>query len=150
MLTLYFPSKAASEGTQPEIPPMDLARGKGEGILVVEDKPAIRKAIMAGLTELGYRPVPAANGLEALDILERSGEEIAMVLTDIVMPGMGGFGLFRSMRRRGMSVPVVIMTGHGVVAELKALWQQGFVACVQKPTDLAELAQAVEKALGGG
>jgi DNA-binding NtrC family response regulator len=149
MFTLYFPDKVAGQDAKPVLPPTNLAYGEGEGILVVDDKPAIRRAIVAGLTELGYRPVPAANGPEALDILERSSEEIALVLTDMVMPEMGGFALFRSMRLRGMSVPVVIMTGHGVVHRLEALWRQGFVACVQKPTDLTELAWAVEKALSG-
>ena len=76
-------------------------------ILVVEDDKNTRKLMEAVLSQNGYEPVPACDGVEALDILDK--KHIDLILLDIMMPGLDGFGVCRALRRSS-SVPIIFLT----------------------------------------
>ncbi len=144
---IYLPALAVRPA---ESPPPDVAaapRGRGEMVLVVEDEDAVRTALVASLEQLNYRTLEAANGEEALAVLERQGERVALVLSDVVMPGMGGMALFRTLRERGCRTPVILLTGHPIKKDLDELWAQGLSAWLTKPPHIEHLAQAVADAL---
>jgi len=122
-------------------------RGRGEVVLVVEDSKAVRAALVAGLRQLNYQPLEAANGQEALALLEEEGQQVALVLSDVVMPVMGGVALFHTLRERGWQIPVVLLTGHPMDEELDELQAQGLNAWLPKPPRLEHLAQAMADAL---
>jgi two-component system cell cycle sensor histidine kinase/response regulator CckA len=124
-----------------------LIQGEGQTILVVEDSAAIRKALVESLQVLNYQAMEASNGQEALAVLEQHDEEIALVLSDVVMPEMGGIALLRSMRQNGLAMPVVMLTGHPLKKELENLRAQGMVAWLVKPPSLEQLAEVVAQAL---
>ena len=116
-------------------------------MLVVEDNTDLRKALVATLEQLNYRVLEAADGREALDLLEQSGTEIALALSDLVMPEMGGQALFHAMRQRGLTLPVVMLSGHPMEKEMESLRKQGLAGWMLKPPDMAQLARLLSRAL---
>ncbi len=129
----------------------DLDKGNRETILLVEDNAITRKALAESLTLLNYRVLEAANGHQALDMLGQRQEEIALVLSDVVMPEMGGIALLHAMRERGIEVGVVLLTGHPLEKELEDLQARGIapglIDWLIKPLDLNQLAQVIARAL---
>jgi len=124
-------------------------QGRGELILVVEDDATLREALVDTLALLNYRAIEAANGHEALAILAERAEEINLVLSDLVMPGMGGQALFRAMRQRDLTLPVVMLSGHAKENELKRLQAQGLAGWMLKPPSLEKLSQLLARVLNG-
>jgi CheY-like chemotaxis protein len=121
--------------------------GRGETILVVEDNQPLQKGLMDSLKLLNYRVLTAANGQQALAILEEHGE-VALVVSDLVMPEMGGQALFHALKERGLDLPVVMLSGHPMESELVSLQAQGLAGWLLKPPSLEQLAQLIAQALG--
>jgi two-component system chemotaxis response regulator CheY len=114
-------------------------------ILVVDDDPTILATVAETLDMEGYPVVTATNGAEALDVLERASP--SMVLLDMRMPVLDGWGFVRAVRERGLSVRVVVMTAASDARRWAAeIGAQGVLA---KPFELDELIAAVER-LGPG
>ena len=144
--TIYLPAVRREEVTAPEALEV-IPRGQGETILLVEDEPMVLGVIGAMLEDFGYRVLTAADGYEALMVYDRHRGEIALVLTDVVMPRMGGVELFHALRAQDPGVKVVMTTGYPLEEEGKQLLAQGIVDWLQKPMSPAQLAQAVRRAL---
>jgi two-component system cell cycle sensor histidine kinase/response regulator CckA len=86
---------------------------KGSGtILLVEDEPAVRGIARRALSRYGYQVVEAGNGIEALARLEGGTETIDLILSDLVMPGMGGRELAERLRDFPSPPPVLFMSGY--------------------------------------
>lgn len=145
--TLYLPALPIVAAAHPSPGASALSYGAEEVILVIEDDAAVRSALVATLETLNYRTLEAANGRDALAILEQ-GEEVALVLTDLVMPEMGGTALFRALQRRGAAVPVVMLTGHPLEEELQKLQEQGLAGWLLKPPTLERLSEVITQVLG--
>jgi PAS domain S-box-containing protein len=143
--TIYLPALPIRLAAPRALARKDLARGQGETILVVEDDATTRQALMACLEELNYRAEAAGDGQEALEMLERV--DAALVLSDVVMPRMGGIALLRALRERGSTLPLVLLTGHPLGEEIEGLEEQGLTDWLFKPPSLAQLADAVSHAL---
>ena len=146
--TLYLPAFLEHPPEAPNLETQAFAQGKGETILVVEDDVALRKALVAGVELLNYRVLEAANGHHALDILAQHAGEISLVLSDLVMPEMGGQALFQAMRQRGLELPVVILTGHPMENELQSLQAQGLAGWMPKPPEMESLSRLLARVLG--
>ena len=123
-------------------------------ILVVEDNAAMRQALVESLKELNYQVLEASNGRQALTMFEQHADEvshdadwIALVLSDVVMPGMGGIALFYALRDKYPKIRIVLLTGHPMEDELKNLHVQGLSGWLLKPPDLEQLAEVVAQAL---
>ena len=150
---MYLPAFLA---TAPESSAKDknanLEAGQGQTILVVEDNAATRRALVDSLESLGYRVIVAEDGRQALNLLEQRADEIALVLSDVVMPEMGGIAMLQAMERQNINVPVVLLTGHPLEAELKNLQAGGGASLLAdwalKPTGLEALAEVIARALG--
>lgn len=85
---------------------------RAETILVVEDAEAIRKMVCAMLSSAGYRCLEASNGHEALEIAQDWNHSFELVLTDMVMPRMGGVEFVRHLSTTRPEVRVVFMSGY--------------------------------------
>ncbi len=145
--TIYLP---ALDVRPVELPLPDVSakpRGQGQVVLVVEDAGRVRGALAASLEQWNYQVLEAANGKEALAVLEQRGEQVDLVLSDVVMPGMGGMALFHALRERGWETPMILLTGHPMEKELEDLRAQGLTAWLPKPPGIERLAQAVADAL---
>jgi two-component system cell cycle sensor histidine kinase/response regulator CckA len=126
----------------------ELPTGQGETILVVEDNAVVQKALADSLELLNYQVRKASNGQEALAVLEQRKGEIALVLSDVVMPRMSGIALLHAMRERGLVVRVVMLTGHPLKKEMERLRAHGMTDWLPKPPQLEQLAEVVARALG--
>jgi CheY-like chemotaxis protein len=146
--TLYLPALTTRQPDDLDVPAEDLPRGAGEAILIVEDNAALREALRKMLTSLNYRILESANGHEALDILERRAGDVALVLSDLVMPRMGGEVLFYALGERYPEISMIVLTGHPMEEELKEMEAHGLGRHLLKPPDTEELAWAVAELLG--
>jgi two-component system cell cycle sensor histidine kinase/response regulator CckA len=87
--------------------------GRGaETVLLVEDDPGVQQVLARGLEQEGYRVFLAANGREALDQFREYRDEIAVLVTDLVMPEMGGIALGEQLREAGAEIPIVYVSGY--------------------------------------
>jgi len=119
-----------------------------EAVLLVEDDPMLQELGETSLTQLGYTVFVAADGIEALEAF-RAHPEIALVVTDAVMPRMSAVDLIPSLRALNPAIKVLVTTGYTpehVRTTLDHLQLSGYI---QKPFLLGELAQAVRSALDG-
>jgi CheY-like chemotaxis protein len=147
VFTIYLPALPAHPSEMAAQAQQSLVEGCGEIILVVEDNDTVREALVESLELLNYGVLEAANGQEALMMLEQHGKEITLVLSDVVMPGLGGVALLRALRERGLTVPVVLLTGHPLEREMEELRAQGMIDWLPKPPELAQLAEVITSAL---
>jgi CheY-like chemotaxis protein len=83
-----------------------------ETLLLVEDEAAVRSSVRRLLEWHGYTVLEARNGAEALRVYEAHAEDIDLVLTDVVMPEMGGHELIERLRQRHPEVRVLFMSGY--------------------------------------
>lgn len=118
-----------------------------ETILVVEDNVPAREAMEDILDMLGYSVLTAANGQEALALFSQRRDQIDLVLSDMVMPQMGGVELYQELREQKPDVRLAIMTGYPLDDGGKTLLEQGIVAWIQKPFSIPDISQKVREAL---
>jgi CheY-like chemotaxis protein len=85
--------------------------------------------------------------IEAIQILEESEVAVDLILSDLVMPGMGGEALLATVRARNITTPMVILSGHPLDAELSSLTEQGLAGWLIKPVDAEVLAKTLAQAL---
>jgi CheY-like chemotaxis protein len=121
--------------------------GEGQLVLVVEDNPVTRTSLKESLEVLNYRVLEAANGSEALAVVDHCGDDIGLVLSDLVMPEMGGMALYRELKLRYPGIPVVMLTGYPLNPEDEGTAAAEQVDWIQKPVSLEQLASIVAKAL---
>jgi len=116
--------------------------GGTETVLVVEDEPGVRRLARTILINNGYTVLDASSGAEAFELAERHGASIHLLLTDVVMPGQGGFDLAQALRRRFPLLKVLFMSGYAPGATVMA-----GVGFLPKPFGPASLAQKVRATL---
>ncbi len=118
-----------------------------ELILVVEDDDRLRKLTLTRLAELGYRTLEAANGAEALAVLD-DNSEIDLVFSDLVMPGgMSGYELCALVRDRYPHMKVLLTSGYAEEAVQPERLVEAEVKLLRKPYRLPALADAVRSTL---
>jgi CheY-like chemotaxis protein len=124
-------------------------RGGNEHILVVEDEAKLRRLFEATIPSLGYRVTTAANGDEALILVEQRGLKPDLVITDVVMPGMGGVVLMEHLKKIRPDLKVLYMSGYTD----NAIVHQGVLdpntPFIQKPFHIKELAAKIKQIMQG-
>jgi CheY-like chemotaxis protein len=133
------------ENVIPEPAPMP--EGMGQTILVVEDDSGARKALAEVLEMMEYKVMTASNGREALDLFDNSNGMIDLVLSDIVMPRMGGAALYANLKERRPDIKMVVMTGYPKKEEDWKLLEDGLVYWVQKPFQVSTIVETIRQAL---
>lgn len=106
-------------------------------ILIVDDQPNIRRLYEYTLEKNGYRPFTAANGEEALDVIDR--QHIDLVILDVMMPVLDGYGCLKALRDGGSSVPVLIITARDSVEDVRKSFMLGTDDFMVKPVDEIEM-----------
>jgi len=122
------------------------ARGS-ETVLLVEDEPAVREMTRTALQGYGYTILAASNAEDALRTVAAKDGRIDLLLTDVVMPGMGGPQLAEHVRRAHPAIAVVFMSGYTSDAVLRQGIETGEVHFVQKPFSTAALAAKIRHVL---
>ena len=127
-------------------PERDAPRGGRETLLLVEDEPMVRDVARRALERQGYVVREAADGVEAEREWASHASEIDMLVTDAVMPVLGGRALIERLRQQRPDLPVLIVTGY----ERDEIGTEGPpIAVLQKPFTPAELARRVREVLDG-
>ena len=151
IVKLYFPVADATTTTTADAPkrtsnPMRISGG-AECLLVAEDESAIRLATRRALESKGYEVLEASDGEQALARWRENRERVALVISDLVMPNLGGMQLVQALRAEGADVPVVFTSGYAA----EAVHQEGGlppdVLFLEKPWTLTQLFSTVRTAL---
>ena len=145
--TIYLP--AAGEGARLVPVPERTSRSLGPGrtILVVDDDRPTREAVSEMLGSLNYQTVLARDGHEALQIMQDPPQPIDLVLTDLVMPKIGGLELLERLRALKLAVPMVLMTSYPLGPESDELAGSGLVGWLEKPLTEGSLARTMRSIL---
>ncbi|MEY4581375.1 MAG: hypothetical protein RL701_6078, partial [Pseudomonadota bacterium] len=135
-----------------ESPAVTIATGANgcETVLIVEDDDAIRRIAMRALHGLGYTLLQAANGVTALSLVEHRTAPIDLLVTDVIMPHMGGRELSEAMRRRYPSIRTLFTSGYTDDAVVRHGIRHAEVAFLSKPYSMSTLAQRVRALLDQG
>ncbi|MBI5503586.1 MAG: sigma-54-dependent Fis family transcriptional regulator [Deltaproteobacteria bacterium] len=113
-------------------------------ILVVDDETKIRRLLETSLVQRGYVVITAGDGEEACSKLDAS---IDLVVTDLKMPNKDGLEVLAEARRRGLNMPVIVMTAYGTVDSAVQAMRGGAFDYITKPFDLDALEMVVARAL---
>ena len=147
--TVYLPALTAADRVEQErqLPPVGAdATHAGATVLVVDDEPAVRAVAARSLKQAGFRVLQAADGGDALELIDRHGPP-QLVLTDLLMPGIGGAELVRRLRERWPMLPILFMSGYSA----EELSRRGAIASegdlIHKPFTPGGLVGCVASAL---
>jgi signal transduction histidine kinase/DNA-binding response OmpR family regulator len=146
--TIYLPATLPLPKEPSQLAEVETMRGHGELILLVEDDLAVLEVTRAMLEHLGYQVITATNGRQGLEIYEQHQDEVALVLTDITMPEMGGIALSQNLQTKYPAIKIVALTGYPLESESKDLLNQGIIDWLQKPLNHRQLAQTINYSLG--
>jgi len=143
---VFLPLEDSGSGVEPARPPGRASTGSGR-ILVVEDDDAVRSLTERMLRRLGYEPIPLGGPPAALELTPAELQDLDLLVTDVIMPGMSGVRLHDRLRDRGLACPVLYMTGYApeIAAERGPRGEP--VDVLAKPFTLAELAERVAEAV---
>ncbi|MCM0082943.1 PAS domain-containing protein [Geomonas sp. Red32] len=141
--TVLFPAgerrpPETGEGRLPEA-----WRGEGK-VLVVDDEEVVRAICTEMVEALGFTPLTAADGREALEIYRAAGD-ISLVILDLTMPRMDGEECFRELRRLDPAARVILSSGFSQTEVTRKFAGQGLAGFVQKPYRLPELRETIRK-----
>jgi signal transduction histidine kinase len=143
---IYLPAQEeAAEANLHETQPA--LRGGTETILIAEDDEALQRLLTGMLTGLGYNVILTPDGKAAVETYSNRGDEIDLVILDMVMPRMGGREAYERIRTLGSEVPVIFMTGYSAeMAQTRFVLESG-AAFIQKPYGIAALGIKVRETL---
>ncbi|MDC7223165.1 MAG: response regulator [Spirochaetales bacterium] len=146
MFHLLFPCSAEES---PEESVEDQTGGEGkETILLVDDEPVVRKSMKSFLEKKGYTVIEAPDGESALDIFRDQGNRVDGVISDMVMPGLSGKGVFYGIREMDKTCPVIIASGFIQDANLEQMKADGLSGFIRKPFKYSELCRILRESLG--
>lgn len=142
---LYFPVVEAKETIERAVEKR-LSRGSGK-ILIVDDEKPVLEVCAAMVEAIGYTPVKASSGKEALQVIEKSREEINCVILDMIMPEMAGPVVFEKLRALRPELKIILSSGYAPDEKTQELLKSGYTAFIQKPYRLEELSEKISALL---
>jgi CheY-like chemotaxis protein len=144
---IYIPAIEVPEWSSVTALANILVEGHGETVLIVEDDQGTQVAIRDILEILDYEVLIASNGREALDMIDKHDNTIDLILSDLVMPEMGGVELYQQLLERNGEYKLVFMTGYPLGTETRELLDHKEVTWLQKPLRSDMLAQKIRDVL---
>jgi two-component system cell cycle sensor histidine kinase/response regulator CckA len=143
---IYLPRSTQAGGVGPaRSTPSAQPKPRHETILVAEDEAVVREMVVAALERLGYRVMAASTGEEAVRLIDRLGDEIDLLLSDVVMPGMSGPDLLDRARRSQPALRAIFMSGYTALTIGRPI--QSGVTLLEKPFSSARLGDVVRETL---
>jgi len=121
---------------------------QGSGtVLLAEDERQVRFVAKTLLEALGFKVIEAANGRNALELYRKNSETITMVLTDMGMPVMDGYELFRELNKLDPSLPVIISSGFSEDAITSKISGENIAGLLSKPYKFEQLREILKKVM---
>ncbi|MCK5635663.1 MAG: PAS domain S-box protein, partial [Anaerolineales bacterium] len=144
---LYFPLISSEGWVEDEGEIRHRIDGEGGSIMIVDDDTSMRKALEKILQSMNYKVVVAENGAQALEILKEAHGSIKLVLTDMVMPTMGGKELSQEMKKQFPDIKIVLMTGYPLGKGTRQLFDHSQMSWMQKPLTSAAVSKTLHEML---
>ncbi|MEE9599951.1 MAG: ATP-binding protein, partial [Anaerolineales bacterium] len=113
--------------------------GGGDFLLIVEDDESLQKALGNLFEEHGFQVIQTANGKQAFDIIKQIGDKISLVITDVVMPKLGGVELYWKTQKIFPEKKFIFITGHPSKIANKAIGQESYTRVLQKPFSMIDI-----------
>jgi PAS domain S-box-containing protein len=148
-IKVYLPRAAGAAEHAEDASPATVHEEHGPGrqrILLVDDDTDVREVTAAILAARGYEVIEAGSGGSALDVLDREGGKVDLMLMDYAMPGMNGSEVAREAQAKRPALPVLFITGYADFAAFKEVGEERIVS---KPFREEDLLAKVQVALGG-
>ncbi|MCI0601865.1 response regulator [bacterium] len=144
---IYLPLVDAKVESPAEPEETTLQETSGQSILVVDDNDAVRMAIGAYLEMSGFQILQAANGKEAIQVASRENVKVDLVITDLVMPQMGGLELSQRLAMQNADLKVLYMSGYTEASVIRQGVLEPGAFFLQKPTSMQVLLKKVRELL---
>jgi PAS domain S-box-containing protein len=144
---VYLPAQTESSAEERAAVASQLPRGNGELILVVDDEASVRHVTAQTLSAFGYRVIVAVDGAEAVALFARQGEEIALVLTDMMMPVMDGPATIQVLKKMRPNVLIIAASGLAANGHAAKASNLGVKHFLPKPYTADTLLKALRAAL---
>jgi PAS domain S-box-containing protein len=145
--SIYLPQVTGTEAASGPREDGGCRRGGSETVLVVEDEEPVRRLIRAALRRGGYRVVEARNGEEALEVYRREQREVTLVVTDVVMPRLGGAALAQWLRSVDPGLRILYLSGYTDDALERSGVQPSGSSFLRKPFSADTLLRKVREIL---
>lgn len=147
MFSIYLPAGRGWAGTG-LVKEKTITPKRWEGsILIVEDNESVRNLIYKKLIKLDYRVLTATNGKDAISIFNDNRDDIKLLITDLVMPEMGGIELSRIVKAENPAVKIIALSGYPLGSMEKDLRKSGIEECMKKPFKGQKLVETVCRVL---
>jgi two-component system, cell cycle sensor histidine kinase and response regulator CckA len=118
-----------------------------ETVLLVDDEETIITVVEKGLKMTGYRSLVARSGEEAVQIYRQNQERIALVVLDMIMPGMSGGKVYDELKRINPKVKAILSSGYSLDEEASEIMARGCNVFIQKPFGIMDLSQKIREVL---
>jgi DNA-binding NtrC family response regulator len=115
-------------------------------ILLVDDEEDFASTLAERLTLRGFQAEVATSGVDALKYVREN--DFSILIIDVKMPGIDGLGLMAEVKRKRPDLPVILLTGHGSVADAETGMKEGAFDYLMKPIDIDELIEKIRNAVG--
>lgn len=145
---VYLPVQAIP-AAEPASPPKELAQGRGERILFVDDEQNLAAVTEKDLTRIGYRVTRFSRSVEALGHFRAHPDEYDLVITDLAMPGMSGTDLAAAILQQRGGLPILLISGFVDPVVQETAHVIGIREVLNKPLSIEALSEAVGRALAG-
>ena len=139
---VYLPATddAAADGVAP---PQQPRKGSGT-ILLVDDETVILEVVAPMIRKLGYAVLTADSGQAALDLYQANQDQVALVILDMIMPGMNGGQTYDRLKAINPAVRVVLSSGYSIDGRATEILARGCNGFIQKPYDLGRLSEKIQ------
>jgi PAS domain S-box-containing protein len=144
IFSVFLPALPTQQIEEADLHHASPKEGQGKTILVVEDDPSTLNAIQDLLEAHQYQVFVAENGKEALELFKQNHETIDMLVSDVVMPEMGGLALYKELHNLRRQVKILFVTGHPLMDESRSQLQSEWISWLQKPFSVPDFFNAIE------
>jgi CheY-like chemotaxis protein len=139
-------AKAPPDTKKPSV--RETSRGS-ETILLVDDEEVVLEVAKEMIKTLGYTVLTASNGADAVQVYQAMGDQIDMVILDMIMPGMGGAETYERLTVLDRKVKVLLSSGYSIDGKATDILNKGCDGFIQKPFNLKKLSQKIRDVLEG-
>lgn len=147
---MYFPAVREESSQQIDMPEKKSSppvSGEGKTVLLAEDEPLIQNLVQVFLSRHGYRVIEAFDGQQALELYQTPSHEFDAIILDMSMPRMGGERCLEELLKLGCEVPVVLMTGALLSADMQKHLLRYAARIIMKPFEQATLLEAITEVI---
>ncbi len=148
VFTIYLPASEKIALKEIESGPAAIIKGSGT-ILLIDDEEMILDVGIELLKELGYTVKSAMSGPEAIDVFKGERGKIDLIIMDMIMPGMGGGETFDRLKEIDPDIKVLLSSGYSINGQATKILRRGCDGFIQKPFNMNQLAEKVQRILVG-